>query len=98
MARIELKESGLVIQSDSKCWKVGRPGTREVDGRTVATIEDPVYPGTLQQAIEWALERRLMESDATSLQELHDEIESFRLELADLFKLGTFVAHLGPAS
>lgn len=94
MARIEL--GNVVLESYAHGWKVGQPGTREVDGRTVKTVERPSYRPTIQSAIEAALDLHLRHSEVETLEELREELEGFRHEVAGLFRLGTFHAVLAP--
>jgi hypothetical protein len=83
--RIEL--GPYVIKADSGGgWVVGKSRQRVEKGREkpIEVIDDPSYYGRLDQALSGLLQKRLHESEATSLKDLRQLIEDFKAQCADL--------------
>ena len=68
-------------------WVVGKPRQRVEKGREkpVEVLDRVSYHAKLEQALAGVLQRKLHESDATSLKEIRQVIEEFKAECAALF-------------
>lgn len=76
--QIIIKRKHIVDPTKSPAFKPGMDATVRQEWR------DWKYCGKLEHALELIARQRLLESDATTLTQLLDEIQAFRREISDL--------------
>lgn len=69
-------------------WMLGRPVMRKnKKGEDVEVMRDVTYPSTLPNALKSLLERRIQESDATTIEDVANEIVAFREDVDAVFEI-----------
>ena len=72
------------LSSDSSNFVISKPPVK--DKRGISSYPAATYHASIEQAFNGLFKRRLLESDATTLENLLNELSDIKNELHELFK------------